>query len=187
MSGSVMVLVGLVLATAGIWSIRLVLVSAGAGAAWLLADAFGAGAPTALLVAAAGGVLAFLAGLVAARVVFFVVGLVVGAVVGARLFAILDTGEASVVLAAVFVPAVAVVGGVTVERWRERMIGWATAIGGSALVLSGVGRMDADVRLLSDPQGYGEQGIAVGAWVVLAVLGRLVQRRLTRSRRTRTS
>ena len=158
-----MVLVGLVLAVAGIWSIRLVLVSAGAGAAWLLADAFGAGTDTGLLIAAAGGLLAFLTGLLAARVLFFVVGLVVGTVVGARLFAILDTGDASVLLAVVFVPAVAVVGGVVMGRWRERLIGWATAIGGSALVLAGLGRMNADMSgFLADPQGYGEQA---GAFV----------------------
>ena len=110
----VLVLVGVVQAVGGIWSIRLVLVCAGAGAAWLVADAFGASAGTAALVAAASGLLALLVGVLAARVLFFVVGLVVGAVVGARLFAVLDTGDASVLLAVVFVPAVAVVGGV---RW----------------------------------------------------------------------
>ncbi len=184
-----MVLVGLLLALAGIWSIRLVLVSSGAGASWLLADAFGAGTATGLALAAAGGVLAFVTGLLAARVVFFVVGLVVGAVIGARLFAILDTGEASVLLAAVFVPAVAVVGGVVIGRWRERVVGWATALGGSALVLAGLGRLDADTPdVLSDPRGYGEQGLAVVAWAALAVLGRLVQQRGIRPRaRTGTS
>lgn len=183
-----MILVGLLLAVAGVWSVRLVLVSAGAGAAWLVADAFGAGTATGLLISAAGGLLAFVTGLLAARVVFFVVGLIVGAVVGARLFAILDTGEASVLLAVVFVPAVAVVGGVVVGRWRERMVGWATAIGGSALVLAGIGRVDLGVpTYVSDPQGYGEQGIAVVAWVGLAVLARLVQRRVLPSRATQTS
>lgn len=183
-----MVLVGLLLAVAGIWSVRLVLVSAGAGAAWLLADAFGAGTATGLLIAAAGGLLAFVTGLLAARVLFFVIGLVVGAVVGARLFVILDSGEASVLLAAVFVPAVAVVGGVAVGRWRERMVGWATAIGGSALVLAGISRLDYDVPGFGgDPQGYGEQGIAVVAWVALAVLSRIAQRRWMSSRSTGTT
>ncbi|SFA98588.1 hypothetical protein SAMN05192575_102302 [Nocardioides alpinus] len=173
-----MILVGLLLAVAGIWSVRLVLVSAGAGAAWLLADAFGAGTGTGLLIAAAGGVIAFITGLLAARMLFFVIGLVVGAVVGARLFTILDSGEASVLLAVVFVPAVAFLGAVAVGRWRERMVGWATAIGGSALVLAGVSRLDSGVPGFDrDPQGYGEQGIALAAWVALAVLSRIAQRR----------
>ena len=182
-----MVLVGLMLAMAGIWSVRLVLVCAGAGAAWLLADAFGAGTGTGLLVAAAGGLVAFVTGLLAARVLFFVVGLVVGAVIGARLFAILDTGEASVLLAAVFVPAVAVVGGVVVGRWRERMVGWATAIGGAALVLAGLGRVDADIPLFpSDPQGTASRA-RLRDVVALSVLGRFVQRRGIRSRAAETS
>lgn len=187
MEAPVLVLVGLLLAVGGIWSARLVLVCAGAGAAWLVADAFGASTGTSALIAAASGLLALLVGVLAARVLFFVVGLVVGAVVGARLFAILDTGEASVLLAVVFVPAVAVVGGVALERWRERLIGWATAIGGSALVLAGVGRVDAGVRAVVDPQDYGEQAVAVAAWVVLAVLARVAQRKLGGARSGRSS
>ncbi len=183
MEALVLVVVGVLLAVGGIWSIRLVLVCAGAGAAWLVADAFGASAATSALVAAASGLLALLVGVLAARVLFFVVGLVVGAVVGARLFTILDTGDASVLLAVVFVPAVAVVGGVALERWRERLVGWVTAIGGSALVLAGLGRVDSDVRVVSDPVDYGEQAISVAAWVALAVLARVVQKRVGRSRR----
>jgi hypothetical protein len=134
------------------------------------------------MVAAASGLLALLVGVLASRVLFFVVGLVVGAVVGARLFTILDTGDASILLAVVFVPAVAVVGGVVLERWRDRFIGWATAIGGSALVLAGLGRTDSGARVFGDPGDYGEQAISVVAWVLLAVLARVVQRRLSRSR-----
>ena len=187
MEALVLVVVGVLLAVGGIWSIRLVLVCAGAGAAWLVADAFGASAATSALVAAASGLLALLVGVLAARVLFFVVGLVVGAVVGARLFTILDTGDASVLLAVVFVPAVAVVGGVALERWRERLVGWVTAIGGSALVLAGLGRVDSDVRVVSDPVDYGEQAISVAAWVLLAVLARIVQRRVAGSRSGRSS
>jgi hypothetical protein len=183
MEALVLVLVGVLLAVGGIWSIRLVLVCAGAGAAWLVADAFGASAGTSALIAAASGLLALIVGVLAARVLFFVVGLVVGAVVGARLFTLLDTGDASVLLAVVFVPAVAVVGGVALERWRERLVGWVTAIGGSALVLAGLGRVDSDVRVVSDPGDYGEQAISVAAWVALAVLARVVQRRVGGSRR----
>jgi hypothetical protein len=187
MEALVLVLVGVLLAVGGIWSIRLVLVCAGAGAAWLVADAFGAGLGTAALIAGASGLLALLVGVLAARVLFFVVGLVVGAVVGARLFTILDTGDASVLLAVVFVPAVAVVGGVALERWRERLVGWVTAIGGSALVLAGLGRVDSEVRVVSDPGDYGEQAISVAAWVGLAVLARIVQKRLGGSRRGSSS
>jgi hypothetical protein len=168
---------------AGIWSVRLALVTAGAGAAWLVADAFGAAVGTGLLIAVAGGVLALLTGLLASRILFFAVGAVVGAVVGARLFAILDTGDASVLLAVLFVPAVALAGGVVVEKWRERFVGWATAIGGAGLVLTGLGRWAPDqLGFLREPQDPGEQVLAVVAWVALALVGRLVQRRGLRLR-----
>ena len=187
MEAAVLVVVGVVLAVGGIWSARLVLVCAGAGAAWLVADAFGASPGTSTVIAAASGLLALLVGMLASRVLFFVVGLVVGAVVGARLFTILDTGDASILLAVVFVPAVAVVGGVALERWRDRLIGWVTAIGGSALVLAGLGRADVDIGVLGDPADYGEQAISVVAWVLLTILARVVQRRVAGSRSGRSS
>ncbi|MFC7726095.1 hypothetical protein ACFQW6_13330 [Nocardioides sp. GCM10028917] len=84
-------------------------------------------------------------------------------------------------------PAVAVVGGVALERWRDRLIGWATAIGGSALVLAGLGRTDSGARVVGDPGDYGEQAISVAAWVLLAVLARVVQRRVAGSRGGRSS
>jgi hypothetical protein len=73
------------------------------------------------------------------------------------------------------------VGGVVLGRWRERLVGWATAIAGAGLVLAGVGRVDPGVRVLSEPNDAGEQGVAVVAWVVLAIVARLVQRRISRS------
>jgi hypothetical protein len=177
-----MILVGLVLAFAGIWSIRLVVVAAGAGAAWLVADAFGATTATGLLVAAGGGLLAFLVGLLAANIVFFVLGAVVGAVLGAKLFAILETGESSVLLAAVFIPSVAVVGGVVMARWRERLVGWATAIAGSALVLSGLGVLAPDaLGFLQNPGTAAAQVASTGLWVALAVAARLAQRTVRRT------
>jgi hypothetical protein len=180
-----MVVVGAVLAVAGIWSVRVGLAAAGGGAAWLLADAFGAATATGLLIAAAGAVLAFVVGLIASRVLFFVMGLVVGCVAGARLFAILDTGESSVLLAVVFVPAVAVVGGVLVERWRERFIGWATAIAGTGLLLSGLGRLAPDsLGFLADPEEGVQQVVASLTWVALAVAARAAQRRWAARRTT---
>lgn len=185
MSGGLMVIVGLVLAIAGIWSVRLVLITAGAGAAWLLADAFEASTGTALLIAAGGGLLAFVVGLIAARILFFAVGSIVGAVVGARVFAILDTGDASILLAVIFVPAIAVLGAIAAEKWRQRFLGWACAIGGSGLVLSGLGRMAPDsLGFLSDPTGPASQATSTLLWIGLAIVGRLAQRSLSKSDET---
>jgi len=68
MSGWLMVIVGVVVALAGIWSIRLTIVAAAAGASWLVANAFGASFATGLLVAVAGGVLGLLLALLTATI-----------------------------------------------------------------------------------------------------------------------
>jgi hypothetical protein len=185
MSGGVMVIVGLVLALAGIWSARVALVAAGAGATWLVADAFGAGAAAGLLWALLGGGLALGLALVAARILFFVVGLVIGAVVGARLFATLDTGDASILLAAFFVPSMALLGGVAIERWRQRMVAWATAIAGAGLVLSGLAQIaPRALGFLGDPLSTGEQLFTTLVWIGSAVAARLAQKGLERGDRT---
>lgn len=179
MSGTLMILVGTVLALSGVWSIRVAVVAAAMGSSWLLADAFGASTATGILVAAAGGVLGLLIAVLSARILFFAMGALVGAVVGARLFVLLDRGDASVVLAVIFVPAVAGCGAALAGRWRQRFLGWGTAVGGAALVLSGFGRVAPDAfGFLTDSEKPALQTLSVVIWVLLAVAARWGQHRL---------
>ena len=181
MDGALSIVVGLVLALLGTRSIRLLFFASGFGLGWLLAAAFSASVPVSLLVGLAGGVSAFVLGLIAARVAFFAIGALVGALVGARFFAIVDRSDSNVLLAVIFVAAVAVCGGVAVQRWRAGFLGWVTAIGGSALVLSGCGRLFPDsLGFLVDPQTTASQLLSTGLWVVLAVLARGAQRSTAR-------
>jgi hypothetical protein len=183
MSGALMVVVGVVVALAGIWSIRLAVVAAAAGASWLVADAFGTSFVSGLLVAVAGGVLGLLLAILAAKVLFFVMGAAVGAVVGARLFVLLDHGDASVLLAVLFVPAVAGCFGALAARWRRRFLGWATAIAGAALVLGGLGRIaPKTLGFLADSEHPLGQASSAIAWILLTVAARWGQRRLARGR-----
>ncbi len=171
-----MIVVGLVLALTGVWSLRLVLVAAGFGASWLVADAFGAGTGTSLLIALAGGVLAFVLAFLASSILFHLVGAIVGAVVGARLFVLLDTGEASALLAVVFVPAVAGIFALLAGRLRQRFLGWATAIGGAGLVLTGIGTLlSGSAGYLADTDEPWEQALAAAVWVAASVAARLFQ------------
>ena len=177
MDGGLSIVAGLALALLGTRSVRLLFFASGFGLGWLLAAAFSAPAMVSVVVGLAGGVAAFLLGLVATRVAFFAMGALVGAVVGARFLEIVDRGDTSVLLALVFVPAVAICSAIAVQRWREGFLGWVCAIGGSALVLSGLGRVFPDALLfLSDPQTTGSQLLSTGLWVVLAVVARGVQR-----------
>ena len=180
MSGDILILVGLVLGLTGAWSLRLTVALLGFGAGWLVANAFEASTWTALGVGAASGVLALVTAVLASRVVVFLLGLMAGAIVGAKLFLVLDQGDASLVLATVFIPAVALSCAYLAGRWRAGFIGWATAAAGAALTLSGLGLVwPSTLRLLHNPDEPGRQAVSALAWVALAVVMRLVQRALS--------
>ncbi|MEV0893721.1 DUF4203 domain-containing protein [Promicromonospora sp. MEB111] len=178
MSALAAILVGLVLCLAGTRSVRLAVFTAGFGVAWTLAEAMNADTGTVLLVALGGGVLAFTLTLIAARFLFFVGGLCVGAVIGAKLFVLVQGGSADVLLAVIVVPAVAFVCALLARRYQRPFLVWATAIGGAALVLSGVGRLWADAAgELWRPDSTAGVVLSLAVWAALAVVGRTVQRR----------
>ena len=89
MSELALLVIGLVLCFAGARSLRLTVLVAGFGLCWLLADAFSASVATTFLVAAVGAIALLVLSLVMSRFVIFLVGAAVGAVIGARLFALL--------------------------------------------------------------------------------------------------
>ena len=179
MSGEILLLVGLVLGLTGVWSLRLSLMLLGFGAGWLVANAFDASTGTALLVGAAAGVVALLTAVLASRFVVFILGLMTGAVVGAKLLLVLDTGEANLLLGVVFIPAVALSCGYLASRWRTTFIGWATAAAGAAMALSGLGLVwPSALEFLHNPHSSDRQALSVAAWAGLTVVMRLVQRRL---------
>jgi hypothetical protein len=177
-SGLGIVAVGLVLCFLGARSIHIAVLASGFALGWLLADAFNA-TPLASL---AFGAVAALAAWALARVIFglglYIVGALAGAVVGAKLFAFLQQGQGSVVLAVLFVAATGFVAGVTTHRFRGTVLAAACALGGAGLVLSGLARAIPQVfGFLRTPQTPGMAAIAALAWIVLAVLGWAVQRR----------
>ena len=179
MSALVVTLVGLVLLLAGSLSVRLAVLAAGFGVSWMLAEAMGADTATTLLVSVAGAVLAFLLTLVAARLLFFVCGLCVGALIGAKLFVLVQGGTADVLLAVIVVPAVALLCAFLARRLERRFLVWGTAVAGAALVLSGVGRLWTDAGELWKPESGGAVVLMLVLWVVLAVIGSQVQKRTT--------
>lgn len=182
MSALVIILVGLVLCLAGSLSVRLAVLAAGFGVAWTLAVALDAETGTALLVGLGGAVLAFAVTLLAARFLFFVGGLCVGAVIGAKLFVLVQGGGADLLLLLIAVPAVALVCALLARRFERPFLVWATAFGGAALVLSGVGRLWAEAAGdLWRPASTAGVVLVMVLWVVLAAVGYSVQHR------TRTS
>lgn len=181
MSGGILILIGLLLCLTGAWSVRLAVLAAGFGASWLVADTFDASTSTALLISAAGALIAFLLSLVMSKLMLFFVGGVVGAVVGAKLFVVLDGGDASVLLAVVFIPAVAFLFAVLAQRWSRTFLAWATAFGGAAIALTGLGRLAPDqLEALHVPEDATDRTVLAIAWLALGLLGRAAQLRLPR-------
>lgn len=179
MSGVIVLLVGAVLCFLGIGSVHWAILASGFGAGWLLADLFSASVSVSLLVAAASAVLAWVLATLVFKVASFVVGVVAGALVGARLFAAVGGRGSTVLLAVVVVVAVAVLTGLLADRYRERALLWATALGGSGLVLSGAGLLwPGGLGFLRDPGAGWPQLLSTVIWVALAVFGWLTQRRL---------
>src|SRR6478609_3664443 len=109
--------------------------------AWggLLADLFGATASTALIIAACTAVITWALVTLVFKAARFVVGLIAGALIGARLYAVFSAGGTSVVLAVVVVAATALAFGFLADRYKGRVILWATAIGGAGLIVSSLG------------------------------------------------
>ena len=116
--------VGLVLCFAGARSLRLTVLVAGFGLCWLLADAFGANVATTFLVAAVGALALLVLSIVLSRFVIFVVGAAVGAVIGARLFALLGGEDPSWLLAVLFVPTFGFVAGFLAQGWGVGSGAW---------------------------------------------------------------
>ena len=177
MSELALLVIGLVLCFAGARSLRLTVLVAGFGLCWLLADAFGAGVATTFLVAAVGAIALLVLSIVMSRFVIFLVGAAVGAVIGARLFALLGGDDPSWLLAVLFVPTFGFVAGFLAQRMGTKFLRWATAIAGAALILSAVGSMFRDdLGLLQTPDNPTQSMLHTIVWVVLAVVGHQVQR-----------
>lgn len=179
MSGGILILIGLLLCLTGAWSVRLAVLAAGFGVSWLLADTFDASTSMALLIGASGALLAFLLSLVMSKLMLFFVGGVVGAVVGAELFVLLDGKNASALLAVIFIPAIAFLFAFLAQRWSGAFLAWATAFGGAALALTGLGRLAPErLEALQSPEDTTGRLVFAAAWLLLALLGRTLQVRL---------
>jgi hypothetical protein len=178
MSGVVLVLIGLVLGFVGVRSLKLSMALVGFAAGWFLADVFDSSATTDILIGLAGAVSAFLLTLFAARLIFWLLGAVTGVVVGAKLFFVVDQGDSSLVLAFVFIPAVAIAGAFLAEKMRHRFMRWATAAAGAALTLSGLGLVaPSSLGFLRDPQKPSTQTMSFVIWVALGIFMVAVQKR----------
>lgn len=159
--------------------VHLAVLASAFGLGWLLADLFGATAGTALVIAAGVAVISWALITLVFKFARFFIGLIAGALIGARLYAIFSPGDRSVVLAVVVVVATAVVFGFLADRYKGRVILWATAIGGAGLIMSSLGYiLPSSLGFLHHPEAGVQQVTSTLIWIALAAAGWLTQRRL---------
>ncbi|GAA3391364.1 DUF4203 domain-containing protein [Cryptosporangium minutisporangium] len=185
-AGLVVLALGLLLCFAGVRSINLAILACGFAVGWLLTEPFDASVWTALIIALAAAIGVWVVAHLVFRVALFFVGGLAGAVIGAKLFGLLQPSGGSVVLAVLFVAASGFIGGILTQRFRQSALAVACALGGAGLVLSGLARIDPDVfGFLRAPDATWEVTLATALWLGLALLGWVVQRQQLRGRRAR--
>ena len=181
MTGIGLLVVGLLLCFVGLRSIHLAVLLSGFALGWLVAEGLGASLTVGLIVALCAAVVGWLLTTVVFRVALFAVGGIAGAVIGAKLFGLLDGDQGSPLLAVLFVVAVAVLTGLAAQRYHETAAIWACAFGGAGLALSGLARLwPSTLGFLRTPDTTVEAVVDAAAWLALGALGWSVQRRLVR-------
>ncbi|GAA0479085.1 hypothetical protein Ade02nite_40170 [Paractinoplanes deccanensis] len=176
-SGLGALIAGAVLCFAGVRSLNLAVFGSGFAVGWLITEPFGATLLTALIVAVAAAVVALVLARVVFRAALFFVGGLAGAVIGAKVFGLLQPEDGSVVLLVLFVAATGFIGGLVTQRFHATALAVVCALGGAALILSGLARAFPEaLGFLRDPGGDWEAVLTTAIWIVLAALGWSVQR-----------
>jgi len=178
-SGIGVLVVGLVLCFVGVKSLPVAVLASGFALGWLITEPFSPSVGVAFVVGVAAAVVAWLVATFVFRAALFFVGLIGGAVIGAKLFGLLQGNDHSVVLAVIFVAAVAFIAGIATQRFHTTVLAWVCALGGAGLILSGMARAFPDaLGFLRTPVSTAQTTLAAVIWLGLAVAGWLSQRRL---------
>jgi hypothetical protein len=181
MTGVGVLAVGLLLCFAGLASVHLAVLASGFALGWLVAEALGGSLSVIAIVAVCAAAVAWVLATLVFRAALLVVGGVAGGVIGAKLYGLLEGDDDNVVLAVLFVLAVAVLTGLATQRYHETALAWACAFGGAGLALSDLARIwPGTLGFLRTPDTTAQAVIDAAAWVLLGAAGWSVQRRWAR-------
>lgn len=180
MSGAlVVVLVGLVLCFFGVFSLHLQVLATGFGLGWLLGDLFGTSATTELLLGLMAAVTVWILATLVFKAAALFIGVITGAVIGAGISGIVQTGDRNVALGMLLVLVFAAMCALLADRYRERSLLWLTTLGGAGIVLVGLARAaPGTLGFLRGADTVTEQVVTTLLWAGLAVAGWVTQRRL---------
>jgi hypothetical protein len=164
-------------------SLNLAVLASGFAVGWLITEPFNASVITALIIALAAAAGAWILAHLVFRVALFFVGGLAGALVGAKIFGLLQPDNRSVVLVILFVAATAFIGGFVTQRFRRVALAVVCALGGAVLVMSGLARtFPGTLGFLRDPDAAWQAVTAALAWIALAAAGWVTQRQRLRER-----
>ena len=178
MTGLVAVVIGALLCFAGVASLHAGVLLSAFGACWIVTDAVGASPWTSLIIGIAGAVVTWIVVSLVFHAALFFVGGVAGALIGAKLYSLLQS-DRHILVALIFAAAFAIVCGFLATRWRLRVLLWLTALAGAGLMLHGLGRAFHSLDALRNPSTGGQQVVTAVVWVGVAVLGAASQRKVS--------
>jgi hypothetical protein len=186
-SGLGALVVGLVLCFVGVKWLPVAVLASGFALGWLLTEPFNASLGVEFVVALAVAVAAWVLATFVFRAALFFVGLITGGVIGAKLFGLLQGNDHNILLGMIFVVAVAFISGIATQRFHKTVLTAMCALGGAGLALSGMARVFPDtLGFLRTPTSTAQTILATVAWLVVAILGWLVQRRLAGDQKVRS-
>ena len=187
MSGLGALVVGLVLCFVGVKWLPVAVLASGFALGWLITEPFNASLGVEFVVALAVAVAAWVLATFVFRAALFFVGLITGGVIGAKLFGLLQGNDHNILLGMIFVVAVAFISGIATQRFHKTVLTAMCALGGAGLALSGMARVFPDtLGFLRTPTSTAQTILATVAWLVVAILGWLVQRRLAGDQKVRS-
>lgn len=178
MNGIVVLVLGLLLCFYGVRSVHLGVLTAGFGVGWLIANLFSSSLWTLLLFGLIGAVAAWVVTSLIFKFSTYLIGGLAGAMVGARLSDVLQTGDKNWALSAIVVLSVAVAAAFIADKFRARALLWLTSIGGASMILNGLSLTTGMADFLRHPDTAAEQIFSTLVWIALSVAGWIVQRRL---------
>lgn len=178
MNGIVIMLVGALLCFYGIRSLHLAVLATGFGLGWLIADLFNASLATLFLFALIGAVASWVVTSLVFRFSAYFIGGLAGAMAGARLADVIQTGDNNWAVSMIVILAIAVAAAFIAEKYRARALLWLTSIGGASMILNGLGRTNTHLEFFRTPVAGWEVVTTTLAWIALAVTGWIIQRQL---------
>lgn len=154
------------------------MLAAGFGLGWFVAGPFDPAPGTTLMLGLVGALTCWVVARLVFKLVAFFAGGVTGGVVGAKVYTTFEAGDVDWVIAIIVVLALAIAGGLLVDKFRSRALLWLTSVGGAGVILTGLARVAPEnLGFFRQPESSSQHAINLACWIALSLAGWHLQRR----------